>query len=395
MANIFNKAKNFITKKENIESLWNTFTKPDIKKQLNEYGAETTAITIFNQAPKITIENKELQEIWDNFANENKLLYNLSIIEEMLYKNGFLAVGFDKGKEETCPLLIFGIVEQASRAINELGMLSVLLYDDAPYLNKNTYKRYELLGDNFYTTTRTYNNESNKLSVSNDVNHLDYIPLIIFENLPKGKADLDLINPELFEIINFDLELLIRDGYSSLPWVFYSDALQNEYGKLNFFNLDLRVIPKNALNQIYSDTPIELLQPSSTSPNILSRLDKNLNLVKELANLKQSTQSMGTKNLHGDEVQALNSNFETLIEFKANLREYSLKKLVELFFKFINREIKNIKIDVEVKGSTKYQQNILNVKYSKLNGAATNAMLQGQPSEKINAQEYEYEFETT
>lgn len=397
MGNIFNKAKSFLAKKDAVETLWDNFKRPDIKKQLENYGAQTTSITIFNEVPKIKISNEELQKLWDNFINENKFLYNLSIIETMLYKNGILAVGFEKGEDKDKPILIFGDVIKAEFSSNKLVYLMLKTYTEPLFTKNEQFKLYDITSNekSYYTTTREVNGETGKLKISNEVNFYDFIPLVIFENLPKGKADLDLINQELFELINFDFELLIRDGYSSMPWVFYSETLQNEYGKLNFFNLDKRVIPKNALNQIYSDTPIELLQPNSTSPNILTRLERNINLVKELANLKQSTQSMGTKNLHGDEVQALNSNFETLIEFKANLREFSIKKLVEMFFDVIGRDIKGVEIDVEVKGSTKYQLNVNNVKMSKLNGAAQNSLFQGTATEKISAEEYPYELETT
>nr|QWT28843.1 hypothetical protein [Mycoplasma anserisalpingitidis] len=392
MANIFNKAKNFFTAKQE-DSLWNIFNKPNFRSQLAKYGGGITALTIFSKKPKISIEDQELSKLWNSFENENNLLYSLSIIEELLYEEGRIAVGFEENKETGIPNLIFGKILKVERDNNKISLMHLHLYNNFDF-NQNVVTRiYDLNDENFYTLTMTKSKNSNKERLHNDISKYTFIPLVIFENLPKGKSDLDLVNQELYDLINLDLELLFRDGYTSMPWIFHSDTLLNEYGKLNFYDLDKRVIPQNTLNQVYTDRPIELLQPNPQSGYILQRLEKNLNLVRELAFLKQTTGTMGTKNLHSDEVNALSSNFDSFIEFKANLREHSLKKLVLMFFNFLNKKVDEAIIDVEVCGSTKYLQNSQNLKIVKSSGDISPELLKIKntaPNIKL-AEEYDYE----
>lgn len=351
------------------EEFFKKYSKPNFKLQFEKLGATISSTTIANSLPKITInKNSELQKKLNIFLEKNNFLNLLQQIEKLLYCNGKIAVGLYKTKFNEIPEIRIAKIIDYEYKNFELNKLSVIV--DKKTKGRFVYniiESWDLDTDKNYMSSFSAQNDKLKSKVELDwldpkyqptLNTLNFIPFVIFNNKEDSKPDLELVDKFLWDLLNIDWELLMRDPFLSAPWLFKADDMN----EINIWNLDDRIQTRSDISSMYENLPVNLVQAAPQSQFILQKIDKTINLIKEFSMFKKDSSNLGTKNLQTTEAQNINSNFEDYVEAKANLREKSLKQLILIWLRFTeliaeeNLNEFSEQIEIVVSGSTKWLQ---------------------------------------
>ncbi|TQC54934.1 hypothetical protein [Mycoplasmopsis cynos] len=346
---------NFIlTNSQNFNSIFGEgkeFKIPDSKKQFENDGAVQQMTQLANALPKIELENqKELLK----FLNNNYFLELIQKLEVMLYKKGLAALGILENKK----IVLAEVIDYAFNLDNKLSFLKVSLgqqkiknevfevvyeYD----LDSNYIKKYGI-------STRTGKTISPKelfgSTYKQELNVNNFIPFTVFKNKASEAPDIEMVNPELFEILNAKYKSLILDMYLSLPipqvqW--NVGGTKADQIVKNLFSLDnnrtVKIDSKATISALGDNFDIKYAP--TQAPQIISTIENLIYWIKKSLLIKKDGDDGGTHNKHNAEIATLNSAYEDYIEMKANLREIYYQN----FFKIILRVLKlNYEQDINV-----------------------------------------------
>ena len=163
------------------------------------------------------------------------------------------------------------------------------------------------------------------------------LPYVVFINDSTFEPEINKVTPKLFNALDNVWSVLSLDAFWSAPWLFANNTKNNILQiKHGLANLKERVISTNQVLDQFSQSPINLVQGNSQASSLIQSSNYLVNLIKKFAFMKQDTSSMGTKNIHSAEAQEINSDFESAITSKANLRELQLLEFFNSFYKELN-----------------------------------------------------------
>ncbi|WP_036464385.1 hypothetical protein [Mycoplasmopsis sturni] len=337
-------------------------TPPNFKAQIEEQGANTQMTTLANSLPQIDIKNKEIEEKFNKFAENYSLLETYQNLEYQLYKKGILALGFFHSvpvlgevlefKKDFTGKLTYLLLRVEMEALSMYELTEDLLEYDL----KNDYVRQLTRYTNFNKTTITDKQTQDPEHYHQEILS-GFIPFVIFKNRSDGKADIDLINNEYWDIINNKLTQLQLDAFYSTPLpVIYGveGSAQSVSLTKALFSLSHGRIFTYKLTNDNGGIPLDLQTAPTQSQAIIASIESAVFWVKKFLFMKMDSQDGGTHNMHTAEVQQLNSDFEDYIETKANLREIYYKQFVNLALKVLNISEDDEDINVTVVGSTRW-----------------------------------------
>ena len=163
------------------------------------------------------------------------------------------------------------------------------------------------------------------------------MPYTVFINDSTMEPEINKVTPKLFNALDNIWSVLSLDAFWSAPWLFANNTKNNILQiKHGLANLKERVISTNQVLDQFSQSPINLVQGNSQANSLIQSSNYLVNLIKKFAFMKQDTSSMGTKNIHSTEAQEINSDFESAVTSKANLRELQLLDYFNTFYKDLN-----------------------------------------------------------
>lgn len=399
------------------------------QRMLQNYASISQAISLANKPAKIKIENseesdKEFQKMLlrSNFGEKNALL------EKFLSLNGEYCLTFTK-KElidsdgEVKPLSYLTLakpimyVEDGNRItylmtqVEEVRSTGGQIYwileewsldrDSINYyaVNKTELTNYFYGKSNSFpkrtkpSEIEIYNNFGEKVKYSKfdsnkaNIFQKNIIPFKIFRNNFDGKADLANIPFVIFSNIDKGLKVIGSQMLNAraLAWLNVPTTRDDQAKKIakSMQDPDSSVITTNIPNSFMQGNGFNIVQASTQIVDYNTAINQALSWVKEFAFLKKQANDSGKNNKQTAEIESLNSDYEDMIEYKANSREYQFKDLV-LIWKIWHNEVykldKNVKqmefnledVKVLVTGSTKWLQEEAN-KYSlNQNGVAIN-----------------------
>lgn len=345
----------------------NIFKRPNSKKQFLELGAKIQVNALAFKLPKILLDF-ENKKILDNIFADNEFLEKIQFLEECLYKNGLYAVGVVKKDDKV--ILRLGKVIEYQKYLNKLVYLKVQIDEiKRNGLNLKIIQEYNILENNQVNVISTYAEnqfgQQHKLKDvnyfhSDEINLYDFIPWIIFKNNYKETSEIEQVDPSLFQMLDNCEEMLLRDNYYSSPFIYVQSNFSNgtaSNAEAAIFNLDKRVIKSSAYDQAFMSSgasPLSFFQGNSLAQNILQKIDKLIYLIKDAMFFRMNSADFGTKNMHNNEVESLNSNYADYLESKANLREIYYKELIIMIFKILKINLDNDKLKIIVPTSTEY-----------------------------------------
>ncbi|AKF41029.1 hypothetical protein AAW50_01065 [Mycoplasmopsis canis] len=362
------------------------FSIPDSKTQFENDGAVSQQTQLANALPKIELENKnELLK----FLNKNYFLEIIQKMEVMLYKKGLAALGVLEGK-----VIVLGeVFDYAFNFENELVFLKVSLgkrkiknelfeviyeYDlNEPYIKKygintitkKTITARELFGNNY----------------KQELNVLNFIPWTIFKNKADEAPDIEMINPELFEMLNAKYKSLILDMYLSLPipqvqW--NVGGTKADQIVKNLFSLDnnrtVKIDSKATISALGDNFDIKYAP--TQAPQIITTIENLKHWIKKSLLLKKDGDDGGTSNKHNAEIATLNSDYDDYIEMKANLREIYYENFFRMLLKLLDLDFEQ-DIDVIVVSSTKWLQEQASIAQTNQQGITLSNPQQNKTSE--------------
>ncbi|MDC8911541.1 hypothetical protein PT313_00815 [Metamycoplasma hyosynoviae] len=317
--------KSFKPKKEPVNS----------KNQFLKYGIQQTIQTLWSNFPKIHSKNL----IESNDLSLTYKLLSLQKLEAILYEKGIAAL---RNNWLVADVLDYVEVQGKLKYLKtklEFNSAKTPIYVFETF----EYKNDKLLFD--YTIVKP-DKVTDKEAKDILFNFCEYkpvtyieIPYKIFYNNTLKQPDLNLVNAEFFKLLDKDIEVLIKDSYLSAPWIFAIDnnGIKKQIQE-GLEDLDKRFIGISPQLQMYEFDPLRILQSNSQSQIVIQKIEKNISWIKRFAYLKQDSNTVGTKNMHNVEAQALNSDFEDYIESKANLRELQFKEFLNQFYPELNVE---------------------------------------------------------
>lgn len=351
----------------------------DINKNMySEYIATLFANTIATISPKITIDNKTIQKEFNEFAKDNNLIninYNLVFkLSHNGYAGLFLTNLFKKPKVVVADINTIdfdarGLIKNFNIdfKINELMTIINCVYLKSKY--KYTFN-YLLL--------------SKQKEVSQLFNN---IPLKIFLNNPNGHNDLKNVCSKWIDDYNQTLDIILSDSKTSKS-LFHLNTPLTQASTKNVDELKKTIDDPSSVifenNNIFSllqSGGLQIQQGNSIFQSLLEKLKFYDNKIKELSFAPRSTLDAGTKNMHSDEINSINSQSDDYIELKANLLEQNWKEfIIDIYFdylknnvdKYKNFNFENINVEVEIAGSTKYLKNRSNEYIQNQNGSLIN-----------------------
>lgn len=345
----------------------NIFKRPNSKKQFLELGAKIQVNALAFKLPKIEIDEKN-NKLLKNIFNENEMLEKIQLLEENLYKFGKFALGILKQDNK----LIFrlGEVLEYQKQLNKLVYLKVKIDEiKRSGVKVSIVQEYNLLENNsnfIKTYAESFGKKRSLESVNyyykNELNLYDFIPWVIFKNNYREICEIDQVDPALFQMLDNCEEMLLRDNYYSSPFIYIQSNFANgtaSNAEQAIYNLDKRVIKSSAYDQAFmtsGSSPLSFYQGNSLSQNILQKIDKLIYLIKDAMFFRMNSADFGTKNMHNNEVESLNSNYADYLEAKANLRENYYKEFILMIFKILKIEIDSENLKIIVPTSTEYLQ---------------------------------------
>lgn len=332
--------------------------RPNFKKQMEQVGAMTQMITLATGLPTIEFKDKQASEYFKEWAHSTFLLEKLQRLELELYKNGTLAVGFYGGE-----LVICEAIEYETDKNGDLTYLLAKLKTEKTGQKVVT----ELLefsnGSDFVnhlevtrdTKTEEVEGKSKDL-ITQEINNY-YVPFVIFKNKADGRPDVENVNPEFFHAVNTKLTQLQLDVFHSTPLPVVatgSGTGQAEKAIKALYSLEDGRIYNYAFNMLDASTsPLQFISIQTQAPQLINSINELTHIIKKSMFTKVDSSESGTRNIHTAEIQAINSDFEDMIEAKANLREMYFFKLFTIWA-FYFYDFKNCVKSVTVNGSTSW-----------------------------------------
>lgn len=351
-----------------------------------KYAAQLFANTLGTTIPKIKIENKKLQQLWDEFADEQSILdinYNL-IYQTSL--NGMMVLGIMVNKKNE-PIITIGkpnlsLCEITNSKFTKLIFQKFSLtnsgmgYNDIVEYDSGKYKKF---------ACKVKCESSREERVTSQLFGTLTAPFILTKSNPLALDDFHNIENRLLADLNKHLELLLTDSLVAKSLVHINTPTINTNTDaindlINAINDPTTTVYKNKnIFSLLQSAGLQIQQGVSNHQAILDNIKFYENKIRQFAFLPKSTLDSGTKNIHSQEMSLVNSDSDDYIEMKANLLENSWKQLVKIYIDYLVSykkisplNINQIKIDVEVAGSTKYLQNVDNEYIQNQQGVLTN-----------------------
>lgn len=335
------------------------FTLPNSKAQFENDGAIQQMTQLANALPKIELNNKD--ELL-KFLNKNYFLELIQKLEVMLYKKGRAALGILENKK----IVLAEVLDYAFNLDNELEFLKISVgqqkiknetfevvyeYD----LKENYIKKY---GVSTLTNKKLSPKELFGQAYKQELNTKDFIPFTIFKNKASEQPDIEMINSELFEMLNAKYKSLVLDMYLSLPipqvqW--NVGGTKADQIVKNLFSLDnnrtVKIDSKATISALGDNFDIKYAP--TQAPQILQTIESLKHWIKKSLLIKKDGEDGGTHNKHNAEIMTLNSDYEDYIEMKANLREIYYSNFFKIVLRVLNLNYEQ-DINVIVTSSTKW-----------------------------------------
>ncbi|APJ38508.1 hypothetical protein BLA55_02460 [Mycoplasmopsis pullorum] len=353
------------------------YTKPDSKTQFLEDGANVQVISLATDTPKVTVlDNEQLTQQLRDFLDQQGFLELIQKMEYKLYKQGIQALGIRQNGR----IVLANVVRYETDENNELTKLTVHIENDD---NNNpsdleNFEEWDVSDKSDKINKRVLIKSKNEVHDLEKITGQKYeykqskkIPYVIFKNDANARSDIQKVNDEFFELLNVKLESLLLDVFYSLP---IPEIISNQKGSAGekttraMFSLDTDRLIKSSTyeTRMTNGSTFDIHQANTQALPILQTIENIKTWIKSSLQSKKDSSDYGTKNMHTAEVQGLNSDFEDLIESKANLRQIYYKKLMLLICEFIFNQI--AKIDVMVVGSSKWLDEQANKLQANQNG---------------------------
>ena len=259
---------------------------------------------------------------------------------------------------------------------------------------KNGGLNVERYATNFFYGQKILPEQINWKKRLSNVNFLiNEIPFIQFSANSFQAPDLWNVPLKLFRDFEKHLEILLSDSLVNKGLMVLNipgtQSSQRDVETLeNAVKDPSKVVHRNSGQYSIFNT-LDPLQGQTNGQEIITKLNYYERQIKKFGFVRTDTQNIGTKNIGGSEMAALNSDADDYLEMKANLLEICWQQFIERCYipylistdeKFLNQEnlIGNVAVDVECCGSTKYLKNKANVPVQSQQGVLTN------PNDLIN-----------
>ncbi|WP_051590869.1 hypothetical protein [Mycoplasmopsis felifaucium] len=348
------------------------------KLQFFKYGSQNTINTLWSKLPKL-YNGSELV----NYFNNASVLLALQNLESLLYRDGVAALkeNFLVGEvldystiSDVVLYLKTKIIFNSKKAI--LWVEETWEYDENNQL-QFSYKVFDKTPNSKLTNNEVMHILFNRFGYQPKKNNI--IPYQIFKNTYNEYGDLELVNNELFNILDTDLTIYAKDGLLSAPWFFVSahGSMQDNLKK-GVADITERFIKVNPQVSLYDSQPLQLLQGQSQAPLLVQKIDKTISLIKKFGFMKNDSSDFGTKNMHNVEAEQINSDFEDHIEQKANLREIQLLNYFERFWQELNIS------KIVITGSTEWLKQQAQTALTNQNGVLLNRNVLNSEPEEVN-----------
>ena len=320
--------------KDVINSTVNDFNS---KEQFLKYAQSSTKLMLWRDMPKLYDEQEN--EVKFNFNANQKLAFDK--LESYCFNYGAAALSKDWD---------VAIVENPFRDILVVNNELIFLRVKRTLINQRiiTIETYTKIGDVYYfeySIDKAWMLENKKadkavkeiFGYKDKTGIVPILPYVVFINDSTFEPEINKVTPKLFNALDNVWSVLSLDAFWSAPWLFANNTKNNILQiKHGLANLKERVISTNQVLDQFSQSPINLVQGNSQASSLIQSSNYLVNLIKKFAFMKQDTSSMGTKNIHSAEAQEINSDFESAITSKANLRELQLLEFFNSFYKELN-----------------------------------------------------------
>lgn len=320
--------------KDVINSTVNDFNS---KEQFLKYAQSSTKLMLWRDMPKLYDEQEN--EVKFNFNANQKLAFDK--LESYCFNYGAAALSKDWD---------VAIVENPFRDILVVNNELIFLRVKRTLINQRiiTIETYTKIGNVYYfeySIDKAWMLENKKadkavkeiFGYKDKTGIVPILPYVVFINDSTFEPEINKVTPKLFNALDNVWSVLSLDAFWSAPWLFANNTKNNILQiKHGLANLKERVISTNQVLDQFSQSPINLVQGNSQASSLIQSSNYLVNLIKKFAFMKQDTSSMGTKNIHSAEAQEINSDFESAITSKANLRELQLLEFFNSFYKELN-----------------------------------------------------------
>lgn len=348
---------------------------PDSRTHFEEQGANIQMISLATDLPEI--KGSGDIESFKNFLYENNFLEIIQKLEYELYKKGVYALGFS----ETQGIKLGEILEYRKTFSGQLLYLRVKT--NTIKSHNRTYdviEEWDMENNLGYVREYVYNPLNNITLKASDFfqNYKQtiwdgsFIPYVVFKNRADEKADIQIADKSLFQMLDVKLKALMLDTFysSPIPAVAWNQGNLADKVINALFSQDGDRIVKFSTTEFMSfQKPLEIIQVASQSASIMANIDNIKQWIKTYLMFKKDTGDFGTKNMHTAEVQQFNSDFEDYIETKANLRQVYYKN----FFQMLASLFPGVLIEsVIVVGSTRWLEQKAKKALANQNGVIIN-----------------------
>lgn len=350
---------------------------PNSKKMFEDYGSRVTSQTIATELPKFKFLNKDLENKFHSFLYKNNFLKIFQKLEECLFINGIYCIGIIKNK------IVLGkpVTWEISDDLELIKLdVNISTRDEGQY-KINEFLSFDLTKETNYikkTITKSINNNLDSV-IEEDclLNTFSFIPFVIFENNASNKPDVDSVEKSKFDVLDIANKFLHKDMFMAAPILGANEQTLKRLAAA-FSNEDARLFQQDSLTSWQVGEPVNLLQAQSNVSNLILVKNNLISEIKFFMQLPKDTSQLGTKNLQTEEVKNINADFDKLIQTKANLREWSLSKFVEIFCKLNNFEYNPLDVDITVYNSTKYkkQEEVKNIILQNSNFSNSSELIQ-------------------
>lgn len=320
--------------KDVINSTVNDFNS---KEQFLKYAQSSTKLMLWRDMPKLYDEQEN--EVKFNFNANQKLAFDK--LESYCFNYGAAALSKDWD---------VAIVENPFRDVLVVNNELIFLRVKRTLINQRiiTIETYTKIGNVYYfeySIDKAWMLENKKadkavkeiFGYKDKTGIVPILPYVVFINDSTFEPEINKVTPKLFNALDNVWSVLSLDAFWSAPWLFANNTKNNILQiKHGLANLKERVISTNQVLDQFSQSPINLVQGNSQASSLIQSSNYLVNLIKKFAFMKQDTSSMGTKNIHSAEAQEINSDFESAITSKANLRELQLLEFFNSFYKELN-----------------------------------------------------------
>ncbi|MEA4162527.1 hypothetical protein [Mycoplasma sp. 4404] len=329
-----------------------------------------------------TFEFANGKEEFDAFLKRNDFLSIIQQLEKFLFTKGIWALGIQNNKK----VVLAQVVDYETNDDNELVYLQINTGKLSNGVDEyNTFTTYDLLNNKGYVEKSIIDKNGKRQPLSSllgkrykqEIFKDNFIPFVIFKNNSTGQAEMDLIDQELFALLDIKLSALYFDSFLSAPIPLINWDLGNS--KSNSVSKSLFSLGKDRIIQThsiapYSDQmvkPFEIAQSQSTALSTIQSIESIMYWIKQALIFKKDSTDGGTHNIHSVEAQQLNSSYNHYIEGKANLREIYYEKFARLVLRVLGLDYLQ-DINVITTSSSKYLEQQAKILSTDQNGVLLN-----------------------